>query len=316
MGYGSYSHEAHVALTSGRRQQRARTVFRGNALDPLLDPRASQRECRDSDEHPDALGIVFAFDVSGSMGSIPHTLATATLPTFMASLEAARITDPQLCFMAVGHASDRAPLQVGQFESTAALIDSWLTRLWLEGGGVGQHEGYELAMWFAAERMQLDCVEHRGRRGFLFLTVDTLPNPALSVVQARRILGVELERDVPIRTVVEHLQRAFEPFVLLAPGTPSGVEEAWRELLGDRVLQLAHVDDTAAICSGLIALLEGAAPSLPVFVDRLAGSRRDKARIARTLVGFAASIHRDGAPTTGSARPRLPRSRPSGIDRS
>lgn len=319
MGFGNYSHEAHLALTRGR-SAAAAPVFTQAQAHPLLSPKNTRRECRDSADHPDTLGIVFALDVTGSMGRIPAALASATLPTFMASLEAARITDPQLCFMAIGHPADRSPLQVGQFESTAALIDGWLTRLHLEGGGVGKHEGYELGMWYAAQHMALDCVEKRGRRGFLFLTVDTLPNPALSRLDAARILGETLEHDVPIRDVIDVLQRRFEPFVLIAPGSARGVERAWRDLLGDRVVLLQHHEDVAHVAAGLIALLEGAAASLTVFVDQLTAQgmgRRKSSRIARALVCFAASIHRDGAPLPGSAegRIRLPLPRASGIER-
>ena len=39
-------------------------------------------------------------------------------------------------FVAVGDATcDRAPLQVGQFESAAKEMDQWLTWSFLEGGG-------------------------------------------------------------------------------------------------------------------------------------------------------------------------------------
>ena len=166
MGYGEYSHAAHGALTQAR--PTSQPVFAQSRIHPSMNPLGALRESRDSDDHPDSLGVVFALDVSGSMGDIPRHLAEHTLPGFMATLLDAGVRDPQLCFMAVGHGQhDRAPLQVGQFESTAALIDQWLTRLWLEGGGVGDHEAYELAMYFAARKMQLDCVARRGRRGFL-----------------------------------------------------------------------------------------------------------------------------------------------------
>lgn len=65
----------------------------------------------------------------------------------MKLLTACHVADPQVMFMAVGDAtSDRAALQVGQFESTAELMDQWLTWCFLEGGGGGTgHESYELA---------------------------------------------------------------------------------------------------------------------------------------------------------------------------
>ena len=179
MGYGEYSHAAHVALTRARAPEAP--LFRARGVHPSMEPHGVRREARDSDEHPASLGIVFALDVSGSMGRVAHDLATDTLPQFMGALLDARVSDPQVCFVAVGHGRDAAPLQVGQFESTASLIDSWLTRIWIEGGGVGQHECYELAMYVCARHMHLDSVRPRGRRGYLFLTADVAPNPSLSL---------------------------------------------------------------------------------------------------------------------------------------
>jgi hypothetical protein len=318
MGFGEYSHAAHVALTAARATPAQ--VFRESRAHPQLNPRDAVRECRDSTEHPESLAVVFALDVSGSMGDVPRTLATQTLPAFMRVLLDAGVRDPQLCFMAVGHAGhDQAPLQVGQFESTEGLIDQWLTRLWLEGGGVGRHEAYELAMLYAARCTRLDCVEKRGRRGYLFLTGDVAPNPAVSRSQAARLLGVELVTDLPVRDLIEELQQRFEPFMLLAPGSAPSVERAWRDLLGDRVVVLRETADAALVAAGLVALLEGSAGSLPAYIDRLSLtglSRRDGARIAQALVPFAASIARDGAPPPKSTRVALPTGdRPSGLDR-
>ena len=45
------------------------------------------RECRDSPTHPDSLGIVFALDVTGSMGKIPDLLARTELAPGIAQYE-------------------------------------------------------------------------------------------------------------------------------------------------------------------------------------------------------------------------------------
>jgi hypothetical protein len=319
MGYGEYSHAAHIALTTARRP--SEPLFAQRGCHPLMQPRGAVREARDSADHPDSLGVIFALDVTGSMGEIPRQLATATLPDFMGVLLDAGVRDPALCFMAVGHAGqDHAPLQVGQFESSERLIDQWLTRMWLEGGGAGGQEAYELSMYFAARRMQLDSVQKRGRRGFLFLTGDVGPNPAVSRVQVERLVGDVLPADLPIRQMVEELQRTFEPFFLIAPGAARGIERAWRDLLGDRVIALLEPEDTAYVAAGLVALLEGSAPSLGALVERLETtglSRKHRARIAQALVPFASSIGRDGAPKVGVGGVDLPRGDPpSGLVRS
>ncbi|MCA9571119.1 MAG: VWA domain-containing protein, partial [Myxococcales bacterium] len=229
------------------------------------------------------------------------------------------VEHPQVCFMAVGHAMDRAPLQVGQFESTASLIDAWLTRIWMEGGGAGQHEAYELAMYYAARHVTLDSVQLRGQRGFLFLTADVAPNPAVSRVEVKRILGDDLPADVPIRALIEELQRSFEPFVLLADAASPKVERAWRDLFGDRVLRMRHTDDAAHIASGLVALLQGSVGSLGAYVGRLEAQglgRKAAARVATALVPFAASIGRDGAPRPIVKPLDLPKGDPpSGLER-
>src|SRR5438067_4285705 len=148
MGHGNYSHAAHAALIADRANAGHGEVFQQRDCHPLMSPHGlKMRESRDSPDHPNSLGIVFALDVTGSMGDIPQLLATRELPTFMKLVTACGIPDPQLLFMAIGDAfSDHAPLQVGQFESTAELMDQWLTWTYLEGGGGGSgEESYELA---------------------------------------------------------------------------------------------------------------------------------------------------------------------------
>src|SRR5688500_14244711 len=109
MGYGAYSHEAHVAMTARRQGASQGEVFRQTACHPLMNPHGVKvRESRDSEAHPSSLAIAFALDVSGSMGEIPARLATTTLPHFMAALLDAGVADPQVLFMAVGNAASEA----------------------------------------------------------------------------------------------------------------------------------------------------------------------------------------------------------------
>src|SRR4051812_22409877 len=178
MGYGNYSHAAHEALLADRSHLPANEVFLQRGCHALMNPRGLKvREARDSADHPNSLGIIFALDVTGSMGSIPEQLARKELPTFMKLLTACNVADPQLLFMAIGDAnSDSAALQVGQFESTAQLMDQWLTRCFIERGGGGSgEESYELAFYVAAQHTDMDCWTKRKKKGYLFLTGDELP---------------------------------------------------------------------------------------------------------------------------------------------
>lgn len=96
------------------------------------------RESRDSDNHPNSLPIIIALDLTGSMGRIPHDLVKDGLPKIMGGIIQNGIPDPQVLFLGVGdHECDKAPLQVGQFESGDEELDLWLTRTYIEGGGGG-----------------------------------------------------------------------------------------------------------------------------------------------------------------------------------
>jgi hypothetical protein len=322
MGYGHYSHDAHIALTSARKGTSTSELFSRRGCHELMNPKGViARESRDSEAHPSSLGIIFALDVSGSMGEIPAHLARTTLPDFMKAMLDAGVTDPQILFMGVGCAAgDSAPLQVGQFESTEKLMDQWLTWLYLEGGGGGGNESYELAMYFAARHTKMDCLEKRGRRGYLFITGDEPPNPAVSRTQVGRLIGDDLDRDIKIADIIEETQRSFEPFFLVPdPERGQRVGRAWRDLLGDRVVVMESPDDTSYAAAGLVSLIENAAPSLDALVERYrsAGIAESQASgIGKALTPFAASLGRDGAPSPYLGGSRLrPGDENSGFDR-
>lgn len=302
MGYGAYSQEAHRAMTSARQQAPQEQVFRQSACHPLMNPRGVRvRECRDSPDHPLSTPVIFALDVSGSMGKIPHHLATHTLPAFMAALIEAGVADPQVLFMGIGNAvSDRAPLQIGQFEATESLMDQWLTWLFLEGMGGGGNESYELAMYFAARHTACDRWEQRQQKGYFFVTGDEPPNPAVDRDQVKGLIGEDLAADIPLADIVTELQRAWEPFYLIPdPARAQQVERAWRDVLGDRVLVMRRPEDTGHVAAGAVALLEGHVADLTALADRFKGSglpREAVSGIVAALAPFAASIGRDGAP--------------------
>jgi hypothetical protein len=324
MGFGSYSHEAHEAITSARAVLPRQEVFKQTRCHHLMDPRGVHfRESRDSATHPNSLGVVFALDVTGSMGKIPELLARKELPRFMTSLFDCGVTDPQVLFLAVGDAtSDAAPLQVGQFESAAREMDQWLTWSFLEGGGgnVGC-ESYELALYFIARHTAMDCWEKRKRRGYLFMTGDESPYPLVSRHQVKSLLGDDLDDDVSIAVVVRELQRAYEPFFLIPDAERARrCERVWRDLLGDRVIVMDDPADTCAVTAGLVALSEGAVPDLQALAGRLKSTGVEPRRlgaIVRALTPFAATLGRDSTPKPRLESVPLPSGDdPSGFSRS
>jgi hypothetical protein len=265
MGYGSYSSEAHESILRERTAAPGQPVFTQEEVHPLMNPKGVRvRECRDSVDHPRSLGIAFALDVTGSMGAIPRLLATRELPTFMKVLEASHVPDPQILFLAVGDAfSDRAPLQVGQFESTAELMDQWLTRTFLEsGGGPGNRESYELGLYFLAQHTELDSMVKRGKRGYLFMTGDELPYETLSRHVVETTIGDRLDDDLKVQEIVAELVKTWIPFFLIPdPGRLAGCERAWRDLLGDHVLCMDEPGDVCFVAAGATLIGEGLAPT-------------------------------------------------------
>lgn len=313
MGYGSYSHEAHRAITKSRQDVPREQVFKQTACHPLMDPYGVKlRESRDSPTHPNTMSIVFALDVTGSMGVIPDQIARRELPSFMKTLLDSGVTDPQIMFMAVGDAfTDRAALQVGQFESSEREMDQWLTWSYLEGGGGGQGtESYELGMYFIARHTELDCWLKRSKRGYLFMTGDENPYPYVSHKQVSQLIGDKLGENIPVANIIDEVQRTFEPFFLIPDqGRRARCERTWRDLLGDHVICMDDPEDTCRVAAGIVSLTEGAVSSLDDLAKRLEQNGESKKHIGslvRALTPYAATLRRDGTPKPALSGTDLP----------
>ena len=307
MGHGNYSHAAHAALLADRASKSNAEVFKQRGCHALMNPHGIQvRESRDSADHPQSLGIVFALDVTGSMGDIPRLLARRELPNFMKLLGACRIADPQILFMAIGDAtSDNAPLQIGQFESTAELMDQWLTWSFLEGGGGGTgSESYELAFYMLAQHTDIDCLVQRKKRGYLFMTGDEKPYPAVSRHQVEALIGEKLDEDIPIDEAIAAAAESYHLFFLIPDLQRRKVcEERWRQLLGDRVICMESPEDTCAVAAAIVGLTEGALRDEDAVATALKGAGIARDRVGAAVRALRPYVHliRDGVPAQASA---------------
>jgi hypothetical protein len=227
---------------------------------PDLDPLGvSARESRDSAEHPQSVAIAVLFDVTGSMRAVPRVLQ-AKLPQLLGLLlRKGYVADPQIMFGAIGDATcDRAPLQVGQFESDNRMDDD-LGRILLEGGGGGQKtESYELALYFMARHTETDCYGQRGRRGYLFIIGDEMAYFRVKPAEVRQVIGDELGQPLPVAELVAEVTAKWDTYYILPAGA-SYVGDAqvlgfWRDLLGQNVIELSDLDavcETIALTVGL-----------------------------------------------------------------
>lgn len=271
MGAGIYSTSASESRTISRAHIPTQQVFTSRGCHAAMDPRGLNfRESCDSAEHPASVAVAFFLDVTRSMDVIPAGLAQRTLPHF-AKMILPVLPDAQILFGAVGDAEDgdKAPLQIGQWESSDELVDQWLTRIYLEGGGgPNGEESYDLALLFAARMAQIDCWKKRGEKGYLFLTGDERPRDRVNSAIVNRAFGREvLDRDVPLGQIVQEAVEKFHMFFLIPDlRRAEECETAWRKYFGDNVIVMEHSEDTALVAATLIAITQGRSfPELSVF---------------------------------------------------
>lgn len=224
--------DAITALSSSRDSTRSfgyseRATRSGNgAVHDELNPLGKVRECRDSDLMPLVTPIALGMDVTRSRGEDAKTVHSQLLPMLGAMFLSECVRQPQLLFAAIGDAkSDRAPLQVGQFESDDRM-DTHLENFWIEegGGGTGE-ESYELFAYYLARKTAIDATDTRGEQGFCFITGDEAPYPAVSRDEVLRIIGDDLPEDIPTEDIFAELQARFRTF-LLYPNKPMEAREA------------------------------------------------------------------------------------------
>src|ERR1700690_1243012 len=76
------------------------------------------RESRDSETHPESRAVAVLFDVTGSMQTVPRIVQKNLCQLMGLLLRKGYLAHPQIMVGGIGDATcDRAPLQIGQFES-------------------------------------------------------------------------------------------------------------------------------------------------------------------------------------------------------
>jgi hypothetical protein len=185
-----------------------------------LNPNGVVRECLDTEAMPNVTPIVFAMDVTRSRGNDAKVVYSGLMPFLGSLFLSGAAVDPQLLFVAFGDAtSDRAPLQIGQFESDERM-DGDLEHIWLEegGGGTGE-ESAELVAYMLARKTKIDAVDLRGQKGFCFFTSDEAMYPSVKASEVKRVIGDDIGEDIPSKEIFAELQRKFHTY-LIFPAKP------------------------------------------------------------------------------------------------
>lgn len=289
---------AHVA---GKTQSQ---VFQSTAMKPDYDPeRIKLRESRDGVDNPMSTPIILASDVTGSMGIIAEKLMRDGLNTVATEIYDRRpVTDPHIMAMAVGDAySDRAPLQVTQFEADIRIADQ-MRDLWLEGNGGGNGgESYSSAHLFAATKTSHDAFEKRGRKGFLFTIGDEPVHDGMTRDQVKRVLGIDVEGNLSALDCLAMAQRTYEVFHVVVKEGHAGnhmpsVLASWKPLLPERLLMLDDHRMIAEVIVSAIQVVEGA------NADAVAASWNGKTSlvVANALKGVTAGGRGKGVRRLGA----------------
>jgi hypothetical protein len=265
------------------------------------------RQSRDSAEHPNSNAIIISLDVTGSMGKVVRGIHSDLPRLHELLLGYQYLADPQILFAAVGDATcDAVPLQVGQFESDNRM-DQNLENMILEGGGGGQKtESYELMLYIAARHTAIDCWEKRHRKGYLFIIGDEMAYPAVSFKAVNKLIGTELQADIPLDQIIAEAQERYHVYYLLPGGASYGgdkeIMDFWGRHLGaQQVIKLDSPEDTSTSIGLTIGINEGV-----VNHDQGAEHLRQRGLIGRALdrVTGALSSLRPGGSVVHPKGPR------------
>ncbi|HPH19171.1 MAG TPA: hypothetical protein PLE32_10350 [Haliscomenobacter sp.] len=264
MGYTSWSSDAYSHLKSSYSGKSADQIF-SSGMNAAMDPKGLVfRESRDSDAHPNALAIAVFLDVTGSMGQIPEMLIRHKLGSLMDTLLAHGVEDPQVMFSAIGdHHTDRAPLQMGQFESGTDELNECLSKVYIEGGGGGQNmESYLLAWLVAGRHTSIDCFEKRGHKGFLFTIGDEKSWDSVAADRLKDLMGYAQTDPITDAQVLAQAQRMYHVFHIHINETGykdnPDIIGYWKKLLGERALILDNHMAVAELIASTVAVINGA----------------------------------------------------------
>lgn len=257
MGSGGYSSDSRQARaqSSGYHTKSKEQIFKQRRIHPEMSPlNLKIRESRDSAEHPESIAIIIALDETGSMGTIPHDFIKDGLPTIMQTIIDAGIPDPQVLFLGVGdHFQDSYPIQVGQFESSDELLDYWLEKIYLEGGGGGNGgESYSLAHYVAAHHTSIDCFEKRGQKGFLFTIGDEHNHPNYHASAMKNLFNMPEAKHYTSEELIKAAQEKYHVFHI----DLSGGLSSWKKLLGERSISEGNYHNIPKIIANTIVSLQ------------------------------------------------------------
>jgi len=265
-GSSYYSGGSTRDVTPTKRVTEATQVFKETKLRDEFNPANIKlpREACDSAQSPRSRGIIYAEDVTGSMGRFLLSLIQKQFPRLIEKTYETVSFNPHIMFMGVGDvaAGDVAPLQVTQFETDLRMLEQ-LEKIWLEKrGGRNLYESYILPWYFAAKYCKMDCFDKRGEKGFLFTFGDEEPTPALTPYELKTVFGEREDLDQRKVTATDCLEMASEKFncyhiILHGGGYDGDVVEKWKNLMKGHACDLSDFECLPDLICAILKMYEG-----------------------------------------------------------
>lgn len=295
MGSARWSPSDWTSYATATSTKATHEIFRSSGMDPDLDPlQFKVRESRDSEMNPKSTPIILAVDVTGSMGILADNLVKKGLGVIMKEIyERKPIVDPHILCAAIGDVTvDRAPFQATQFEAGVEALTKQVEKMYIEHGGGGNYgESYNAAWYFAANRTACDAIVKRGRKGYLFTIGDEPPLDDLSKEHVKRFFGDDVQTDMTSAGLLDVVNQNWETFHLRVKEYP-GARVKWKNLMGERCIDVSDVDKLSEIIVSTIQLVEGA--SLSDVVDSWSGDTSVVVRDAVMNITRSATLGQSG----------------------
>jgi len=233
---------------------KAQDLFKARNLDKALDPYKVMRECCDSDEHPNTIPVIFALDVTGSMGQAAVEVAKK-LNIIMTDLYG-QVKDVEFMVMGIGDlAYDRCPIQITQFESDIRIAEQ-LDKVYFEFGGGGNFfESYTAAWYMALNHTKIDC-EKRGRKPIIITMGDERLNPYLPKAALARATGDKVQADIETDVLYEEASKRFDIYHLNVDHRraydAANIISSFKEYLDDKHFKTVTIDDIAETITRIV----------------------------------------------------------------
>jgi hypothetical protein len=219
---------------------------------PSLDPKRINKkpfkklESRDSVEHPESNAVLVVTDVTGS-NKANAIESQKRLPNLM-NLLTKYLSDPQVSVAANDdyYVEPERCVQFSDFESDNRVDDHLRNTILVGKGGSNLGESYDLVIYGAARKTILDCVEKRGRKGYLFMYADEPFFNVVSKAEVKAVYGDTLQADIPIAQIIKEAKELYNIFIIWPQNGYKEARDQYIKLFGrESVLTL---QDPNLIC--------------------------------------------------------------------